>query len=255
MMRRISGLGEIAGDFDAMLIDQFGVIHDGQTLYPHAAEVMMQLHKLGIPVVMMTNSGKRAAANTARILKMGIPRSNFVDCVSSGEVAFQSLSISRAFLIGKDGEDYDFEPLRFVGPEEAEAMLILGSNAPAISLDDYRSMFAGLTLPAFCCNPDKQMLTPQGLQPAPGAIAEVYESMGGHVTWIGKPYPAIYRHTLSLLGSPRRVLCIGDSAEHDVAGGRGAGLTTLLVQQGVGADLTEEALEPKPDFLASQFIW
>ncbi len=34
MTRRIRGLSEIAGDFDAMLIDQFGVIHDGQHLYP-----------------------------------------------------------------------------------------------------------------------------------------------------------------------------------------------------------------------------
>ncbi len=38
-MRKISGLSEIAQDFDAMLIDQFGVIHDGQTLYPGAAHV------------------------------------------------------------------------------------------------------------------------------------------------------------------------------------------------------------------------
>ena len=30
-----------------------------------------------------------------------------------------------------------------------------------------------------------------------------------------------------LIGNPKRVLCIGDSAEHDVAGGRSAGLTTL----------------------------
>jgi HAD superfamily hydrolase (TIGR01459 family) len=256
MMRRVSGLREIAHDFDAMLIDQFGVLHDGQKLYPGAAEVMAELHALQRPVVVMTNSGKRAAPNTARVVKMGIPRPHFVDCVSSGEVAFQSLDVTRAFLIGKQGEDYGFDPVAFVErSEDAEVMLILGSNAPATSLDEYRHLFKDLTLPAICCNPDKLMITPCGLQPAPGAIASVYEEMGGTVTWIGKPYRGIYEHALKLLGDPARVLCIGDSAEHDVAGGKGAGLTTLLVQQGVSADVAESDIHPQADYIIKDLVW
>lgn len=256
MMREISGLGEIARGFDAMLIDQFGVIHDGQKLYPHAAEVLAELHAAGIPVIVMTNSGKRAAPNTKRVVKMGVPRAHFVDCVSSGEVAFQSLTVKTAFLVGKDGEDYEFDPVRFVdNPKDAEVMLILGSNAPKMSLDDYRALFTGLHLPALCCNPDKWMITSSGLQPAPGAIAAIYEEMGGTVTWVGKPYPGIYRHALQQLGNPKRVLCIGDSAEHDVAGGRAAGLSTLLVQQGVSAAVAKEQLHPQPDFLVDAFRW
>jgi HAD superfamily hydrolase (TIGR01459 family) len=256
MMRRIAGLREIAGDFDAMLIDQFGVIHDGQKLYPHAAVVMAELSAQRIPVVVMTNSGKRAAPNVARIVKMGIPRGHFADCVSSGEVAFRSLSISKAWLIGKDGEDYGFSPVEFVArPEEAEVMLILGSNAPKTSLDDYRTVFAGVTLPAICCNPDKLMITMDGLQPAPGAIAAVYEEIGGKVTWIGKPYAGIYEFALNALGKPLRVLCVGDSAEHDVVGGRGAGLATLLIQQGVSEGMDAAVLHPKPDYICSSFTW
>lgn len=256
MMRRISGLREIARDFDAMLIDQFGVIHDGQKLYPHAARVLAELHAAGIPVVVMTNSGKRALPNTKRVVKMGIPRAQFVDCVSSGEVAFQSLQVKTAFLIGKDGEDYEFDPVHFVAdPQEAEVMLILGSNAPRTSLDDYRRLFAGLSLPALCCNPDRWMITSSGLQPAPGAIAAIYEEMGGRVSWVGKPHAGIYQHALKLLGNPARVLCIGDSAEHDVAGGRAAGLSTLLVQQGVSAGMAETELEPQPDFVVEAFRW
>ena len=256
MMRRIAGLRDIARDFDAMLIDQFGVIHDGQKLYSGAAEVLAELHALGIPVIVMTNSGKRAAPNTSRVVKMGIPRAHFVDCVSSGEVAFQSLDVRRAFLIGKDGEDYAFDPVQFVDdPAKAEVMLILGSNAPKTSLAAYRALFANISLPALCCNPDKWMITSGGLQPAPGAIAALYEEKGGSVTWVGKPYPGIYIHALKMLSHPARVLCIGDSAEHDVAGGRGAGLSTLLVQQGVSAGVTEDGLEPQPDYVVTEFRW
>jgi ribonucleotide monophosphatase NagD (HAD superfamily) len=110
-------------------------------------------------------------------------------------VACASLEVKlRSYLIGKDGEDYGFDGITFVeNPHDADVILILGSNAPKTSLEQYRERLSGLTLPAICCNPDKLMLTPQGLMPAPGAIAAIYEEMGGKVTWIGKPYPAIYR--------------------------------------------------------------
>jgi HAD superfamily hydrolase (TIGR01459 family) len=253
---QIKGLREIASRFDGMLIDQFGVIHDGQSLYPGTLRVLSELQAMNIPVAVMTNSGKRSQANRQRLVKMGVPRGHFVDAVSSGEVAFNSLTATRAFLIGKDGEDYGFDGVTFVSePKDAEVILILGSNAPRTSLDDYRKLLTGLTLPAICCNPDKLMLTPQGLMPAPGAIAALYEEMGGKVTWIGKPYPEIYREAARLIGNPPRILCIGDSAEHDVAGGRNAGFSTLLVLQGVSAGHDPATLSPKPDFVMESFQW
>jgi HAD superfamily hydrolase (TIGR01459 family) len=253
---RIEGLREIASRYGGMLIDQFGVIHDGQTLYPGTLRVLSELKSLGIPVAVMTNSGKRAEANRQRLVKMGVPRDHFADAVSSGEVAFSGLTAKRAFLIGKDGEDYGFDGVTFVDdPKHAEVILILGSNAPTTSLDDYRARLAGLGLPAICCNPDKLMITPQGLMPAPGAIAALYEEMGGQVTWIGKPYPQIYREAARLIGNPSPILCIGDSAEHDVAGGRNAGFDTLLVLQGVSAGHDPATLSPQPDYVMDRFQW
>jgi HAD superfamily hydrolase (TIGR01459 family) len=187
---------------------------------------------------------------------MGIPREHFVECVSSGEVAFHALNVKTAFLIGKDGEDYGFNPIAFVQrPQDAEIMLILGSNAPATSLQQYEKRLRNVSLPAVCCNPDKLMMTAQGLQPAPGAIAEIYERLGGTVTWIGKPFPGIYHHALDILDRPERVLCIGDSVEHDIAGGAGAGLATLLVQQGVSHGLAENNIHPRPDYIMKDFKW
>ena len=252
---RIEGLREIAGQFDAMLIDQFGVIHDGRNLYPGAAQVLAELRKLQIPVVVITNSGKRAAASETRIVEMGIARDHFVACVSSGEVAYQLLGVTTALVIGKQGEDYGFDQVeRVYDPREADIMLILGSDAPDTSLEDYGRMFQGIDLPCICCNPDKLAITANGLQPAAGAIAEVYAKQGGKVTWIGKPHAQIYGFALDLLERPGRVLCIGDSAEHDVAGGRGAGLSTLLVQQGVSAGQQHE-FHPYPDYIMQSFQW
>ena len=271
---QIRGLSEIASRFDGMLIDQFGVVHDGQKLYPGSLRILSELKAMNIPVAVMTNSGKRAEANRQRLVRMGVPRGHFVDAVSSGEVAHATLfPFSRddvmgegarradegplhAYLIGKDGEDYGFDGITFVETlRDADVILILGSNAPKTSLEQYRERLKGLTLPAICCNPDKLMLTPDGLLPAPGAIAALYEEMGGKVTWIGKPYAAIYQHAARLIGNPKRILCIGDSAEHDVAGGRNAGFSTLLVLTGVSQGHDSAMLDPEPDYWMDSFTW
>ncbi len=251
---KIRGLSQIAQKFDGMLIDQFGVIHDGEKLYPGTAEVMRELHEAAIPVAVMTNSGKRAAANRDRLVRMGLRREWFVDAVSSGEVAYRSLPRKPAYIIGRKGDDYGFDGIPLVSdPRDAEVILFLGSDAPATSMDEYHHLLSGISLPAICCNPDKLMLTPRGLQPAPGAIASLYEELGGKVIWIGKPYAAIYEHALQVIGNPRRVLCIGDSAEHDVAGGQNAGLQVLLVRTGISAGL--DHFDPIPDFIADSFTW
>jgi HAD superfamily hydrolase (TIGR01459 family) len=253
----IEGLAEIASDYDGMLIDQFGVLHDGSKLYPGALDVLAQLCERRIPVVVMTNSGKRTVANIVRLTKMGIPREFYADAVSSGEVAYELLKSSpakRAFIVGKEGEDYGFDHFELVQrPQDADVILILGSNAPATSLDDYAEMLKGLTIPAICCNPDRLLITSTGLWPAPGAIAALYEKHGGEVRWIGKPYRLIYDYALKIIGRPKRVLCVGDSAEHDVAGGRAAGLSTLLVKAGVSEGHT--AFDPEPDYLMERFTW
>ncbi|MGL4443843.1 MAG: HAD hydrolase-like protein, partial [Alsobacter sp.] len=58
-----------------------------------------------------------------------------------------------------------------------------------------------------------------------------------------------------LIGNPQRILCIGDSAEHDVAGGRNAGLETLLVLQGVSQGHDPATLSPEPDYVMDRFQW
>ena len=64
---------------------------------PARREVMRELHEAAIPVAVMTNSGKRAAANRDRLVRMGLRREWFVDAVSSGEVAYRSLPRKPAY--------------------------------------------------------------------------------------------------------------------------------------------------------------
>ena len=80
-------------------------------------------------------------------------------------------------------------------------MIIAGSQADKVSLDDYRQLLAPAArrgAPCVCINPDKLMLTAAGNAPGAGRIAEIYQELGGDVTWIGKPFPEIYRAAADL---------------------------------------------------------
>jgi putative SOS response-associated peptidase YedK len=99
-------------------------------------------------------------------------------------------------------------------------------------------------VPAICINPDVTMIRDGELVPAPGTIARIYESLRGPVEYVGKPYSAIFNHavTTAAVGPGARVVMIGDSPEHDVAGAKAMGLSTLLVQTGIHHHLPEQKL-------------
>lgn len=61
----------------------------------------------------------------------------------------------------------------------------------------------------------------EGLAIMPGTLAKWYSEMGGggNVHLMGKPAPVIYESAMKQLGvDAHRVLAIGDSLEHDIAG-------------------------------------
>lgn len=116
-----------------------------------------------------------------------------------------------------------------------------------MSLEAYRldltSSAKALVL-AICANPDIPMIRDGALVPAPGAIARVYRDLGGAVEYIGKPHPSVFAHAVAAAapGTDARAIMIGDSPEHDVAGARAMGLSTLLVRTGIHGDLAEQQL-------------
>ncbi|TGR16391.1 TIGR01459 family HAD-type hydrolase, partial [Mesorhizobium sp. M1C.F.Ca.ET.196.01.1.1] len=115
-------------------------------------------------------------------------------------------------------------------------------------LEHYREMLAPAAVsgvPCLCTNPDRIMLTKSGQRFGAGRIAELYEELGGNVEWIGKPHRPIYDAALAMLGNPprERVVGIGDSIEHDIAGASGAGLSSALVRSGILAEMSGQQLD------------
>ncbi len=81
-----------------------------------------------------------------------------------------------------------------------------------------------------------------------GAIADLYEQMGGRVIMAGKPFSPIYALALKeaegLLGRAvdrSRVLCIGDGVVTDVLGAAEQALDCLFIAQGIHGDAAKAA--------------
>ena len=263
-----------------LFIDQFGVLHDGSRPYPGAVDCLAALKARGARIVLLSNSGRTGGYNASRLEEIGFQRSLYDHFVTSGDVAFALLAgvgaivpagpATRCLTVSGIGDRNLANALGFSEAETgatADFVVIAGSRGDVVPLGTYRDLLAPAArrgVPAVCTNPDLVMLTKVGPRFGAGRIAELYAEMGGPVTYVGKPYPAVYAHAARVAGveDPSTVLCVGDSLEHDIRGAAEFGARSALVRTGVNASLSDADLDRliaaegvAPDFLLPSFVW
>lgn len=244
------GLRSFAEDYDLFLVDQWGVLHDGQTAYPGVVECLLQLLSLGKRLVVLSNSGKRAETNALQLASMGITENCYTLLVTSGEIARESLSSRtypflpsmgrRCLLLSSYGESslvqgLDIELAETVVSADFILLAGVGDDHPMEFYQQILDYAGAHRIPLVCANPDWVRLSPKGLVFSAGEVARRFERMGGQVHYIGKPYPMIYEHCRKVLPDfeSSRVVAIGDSFFHDVVGGARFGLATAFVTEGI----------------------
>lgn len=254
MTRFISSIHEIIDQYDVILSDQWGVLHDGVIVYPGVIDAMQAVRDVGKPLVVVSNSGKRSAENMHRMTGLGVPRDLYVDLLTSGEATARYLNTPAAqeiygqccFLISNKRDQSMLRDVAVRVVEttaEASFMLMAGTDAPEKDQESYRpilEMAMAHALPAICSNPDFDAVHGASRNFGPGRLADMYQQMGGNVRRIGKPTTEIFRTAmaLALAGAgvdcaPERVLMVGDLLYHDIAGAKGAGYHSLMVTTGL----------------------
>ena len=247
--RCAAGLGELAAHYDLFLLDQYGVLHDGEAPYPGVEESLQRLRGRGKRVCVVTNSGRSAEHNLRRLVRLGLEAALFDRVVTSGDMALEWLLRERPgnrcypLCAPSVAESLREAGLRLAeGPEEADLLLLNTLPVPPEEMTEATvapAFEVGLSrgLPLVCSNPD--MVGPQGdrLVISPGTVAAWYGARGGTVRSFGKPDPAFLRHALSLFpdGLAVRSVMIGDTPETDLAGARAAGIDAAFVTGGVHA--------------------
>ena len=291
----IDGLAELPLDrYDAIILDQYGVLHNGEALLDGVADALERLHAGGArKLVVLSNTSKRREPLIAELPGRGFRSEWLHDAICSGECCWEALrdsSYASAVVLGwsdRDSSEYlagtgvalaDAAPdvIVALGPDtidmngrELTDFRITGDMGP------YRDLLedaVARNVPMLCANPDQRTIDVDGVTPLfmPGTMADAYRAMGGEVVLYGKPGVSHFAAALRAAGvdDAGRALMVGDSLHHDILGAAAAGLDSLfVVETGVHAqdlaDVSGAGVErlaaaegvPVPTFVMRKFRW
>lgn len=253
----LSHARDLLAGYDVALCDVWGVIHNGREHFPAACEALIRFREQGGRVVLVTNAPRPNAPIRLQLDGLKVPRNCFDDIVTSGDVTMS--------FIAAHGD----APVHHIGPERDHALFAeladLGHKPPRVGIDqatyvictglndeysetpdDYTQRLQQMKarqLDFISANPDLIVHVGDRLLYCSGALAELYEQMGGKVIQAGKPYAPIYQRAYEiaqqLVGkniSKSRVIGIGDAMRTDVKGACDFGIDALFVTSGIHRD-------------------
>jgi HAD superfamily hydrolase (TIGR01459 family) len=238
----VSVLDSLDSRYRLILCDIWGVIHDGIRLYPGAEKRLHQWRREGRCIGLITNAPRTQQAVEQQLDGFGLARDAYQFVATSGEAGIEALTTlgravgflgtaaDRAILEGRGvviADGNDFSDLACTGMKEGSP------DASDYSADLNRWAERGVTM--HCLNPDRVVMRGKVREACAGAIADLYEGLGGKVIWYGKPHDAIYAHTLHRAGNPPReaVLAIGDGLQTDMLGAARQGFDAVFVTGGI----------------------
>jgi HAD superfamily hydrolase (TIGR01459 family) len=255
----------LARDYDVLLCDVWGVVHNGLAAFPAACEALMRFRAGGGTAILITNA-PRAGEAVARILdRLKVSRGAYDAITSSGDVTrgiVKARLPDSVFHLGPQRDLSIFAELdvRFAPAETADYIVCSGLFDDTIETPDtYRDLLSALrarSLTMVCANPDIVVERGDTLVYCAGALADAYAARGGEVLYCGKPHAPIYDQALATAVALRdgkavsrhRVLAIGDSVRTDLKGAAALGLDCMFITSGIHAE--EYGSREAPDLAA-----
>ena len=257
-MQFLKNIREIINKYEVFILDQWGVIHDGNKGYSHAIKCINYLKANNKKLIIISNSSKRKQSSINRLPILGFNSDLFDEVITSGEMIWQTISLSleeygdnlkKCFHIfdntKEDGIKYreGLNNLEFVH-DIREANFILACTPYKNSLPmDYipilNEAYKNKML-MFCANPDFETVEKNDKKNilCMGTIAQLYQDMGGNVIILGKPSQEIYHEATKCVNSYKKsqMVAIGDSLFHDILGAKKFGIDNVLITSGIHAD-------------------
>jgi glycerol 3-phosphatase-2 len=255
---------KLADLFDCFLIDLDGVVYVGDSQTPGSSETINILKTGGKIVIFLTNDPRRTAAEYSEILRgMGITVSPG-DVVTSGMAiahhivnTFGDLEHKKAYVVGSRSlkEEIKLTGLEIVDGEEAKSadFVIVGGH-PDFHYKEMKlaTLAIGNGAHFFATNRDPVFPTPEGPVPATGAVlASIETACGKRAQVAGKPEVIMFEVALAehLHRDRNRLAIIGDRLDTDIAGGKKAGISTILVLSGSTSEKDIKHSVIKPDYI------
>ena len=253
-MYRTEGLSSLVDRYSLFLLDAWGVLHDGRTVFPEALDCLQRLAASGHMPIIVSNAARRRNAIEAELTATGLPRELYASVESSGEMTWHHLHERQGkrdpgatgYYLGPDRSKSICEQLEYrwvTDPGNAEFVLATGAPrgnpAHAKSLQPLVGQIVALGLPMICANPDLVAIRAGIPGISAGAIARLYSELGGQtLIQFGKPHRDIFDLAINNagIGDRTRILMVGDGLPTDITGAANAGIDSLLITNGIHRD-------------------
>ena len=265
MIKVINNISEIIDLYDVFILDQWGVMHDGNKGYNHAIEAIDKLFNANKKLIIISNSSKRKLSSTCRLKSLGFNKNHFIEVMTSGEMVWQELknsiqnygsNLNNCFHIfdesKEDGLEFrdGLDNFSFVS-DICEANFILActpfQNMKPIDYIPILKSALDHNLIMFCANPDYITIEQNNMKNnlCMGTIADLYKHMGGEVIILGKPSKEIYIESIKKINEldKTKTIAIGDSIDHDILGASNFDIDSVLISSGIHKELFKNSIE------------
>ena len=236
--------------------DIWGIVHDGVRADEASCDALVHHRRNGGVVVLVSNSPRPRPALLKQLDGLRVPREAYDDVMTSGDVTRAIIARHagrNVFHLGPERDSHLREglPVHFGGPDEAEVVMCSGLfDDRTEQPEQYRPMLEQLAarrLPFVCANPDLVVKHGEHILPCAGALAAIYEELGGEVIMAGKPFAPIYEEALRKAGAAagrtvtkREILAIGDGIGTDMKGAANFGIAAVFVAGGISEGALDE---------------
>ncbi|WP_243372956.1 TIGR01459 family HAD-type hydrolase [Microvirga solisilvae] len=247
----VEGLKSLAENYDLILCDVWGVLHNGVKAYESAGDALTRFREKGGRVVLVSNAPRPGSSVGTQLDGFKVPRTAYDAIVTSGDLTRLAIEerIDRVVNhIGppRDMPIYNGLDVRFGSIEEADYVVCSGfDDDEHETVENYRDRLEAMLrrdLLMVCANPDLIVERGHMILPCAGALGLAYEEMGGTVFYAGKPHAPVYEKALAVAStlshrtiSKNRVLAVGDAIRTDIAGAVGFGIDSLMIARGIHA--------------------
>jgi len=265
MTKIINSIDNILHLYDVFILDQWGVMHNGNYGYDHAIKSVEKLILENKKLIIISNSSKRKMTSINSLKSLGFDKDHFIEVMTSGEMIWQEISnsinnygtdLNNCFHIydssKEDGLEFrnGLEKFNFVSNVKDSNFILACTPFENTEPIDYIPILKDaldLNLVMFCANPDFVTIERNNEKNiyCMGTIADLYDHMGGKVIILGKPSKEIYEESCKKIKELdiSKIVAIGDSLDHDILGANNFGIDSILISSGIHKDLFENHLE------------
>ncbi len=251
---KVFPINEIVKNYDALIIDIWGVIYDGYAPFNNSINFLNKMIDDGKAIIFLSNTPRPGTLSDKIFSSWGVDMQK-ASVYTSGDAVREQLvfwnddifkNLGRKFYHLGEQRNHDLlsnlevDVVQDINQANFLLMsLYMDEGEDITSYDSFLSEAVALKLPVICANPDLTANHGKDIRYCAGTFAKKYEELGGVVYYYGKPDSRIFNSVLAKyknmgISDKKRILMIGDTLETDILGANSIGIDSAMVLTGNG---------------------